>query len=353
MREHQIIITLKPEQFLQVQRLARTAGAKSMGMFVRQKLLAVLGIEGELEQEGHTADLQPTVAELKRLHAELRGFVAESLAMYLSEDHVGQPVANDPDLFFSAHNPFSTNEEEINSPDASDPIAEDSSYDMQEELAEEQATDAEDVTHLPAEDDPIDDGDPADQTNDDLAAPVQPVAEKEEKEPSAPVQPDDYLEKLADRTFAISPRLGAIEPPPVKPEPQPSVPPRPLRDPLSELLEGSEMLAEEETEMVAMEEEEEAFAIPLSIQERRRQIALQQQSDTPPPDTVESIEETQAQPHVVQQLDSTVLKEQPAREVKAPAPAAIPPKPAPNAGTLGNQSGGPLSGGPPPKRRKS
>jgi hypothetical protein len=92
MREHQIVITLKPEQFLQVQKLARSAGAKSMGMFVRQQLLAALGIEGQ-QAEGlaqatapaEQRDLEPVVGELKRLHGELREFVAEALSAYSND----------------------------------------------------------------------------------------------------------------------------------------------------------------------------------------------------------------------------------------------------------------------------
>lgn len=91
MREHQIVITLKPEQFLEVQRLARAANAKSMGMFVRQKLLAALGIEGSLApSSGGDSALSPQavnqiLTELHRLHGELRGFVAESVSHYSIE----------------------------------------------------------------------------------------------------------------------------------------------------------------------------------------------------------------------------------------------------------------------------
>lgn len=91
MREHQIVITLKPEQFLEVQRLARAANAKSMGMFVRQKLLASLGIEGNLtptaagQQQLSPQAVNQILMELHRLHGELRGFVADSVAPYSIE----------------------------------------------------------------------------------------------------------------------------------------------------------------------------------------------------------------------------------------------------------------------------
>src|SRR6185437_15954654 len=86
MREHQIVITLKPDQFLEVQRLARAANSKSMGIFVRQKLLAALGIEGA----GNTAageqlnpvNVEAALGQVRRLHGELKTFVAESLSLY-------------------------------------------------------------------------------------------------------------------------------------------------------------------------------------------------------------------------------------------------------------------------------
>jgi hypothetical protein len=102
MREHQIVITLKPEQFLEVQRLARAANAKSMGLFVRQKLLAALGIEGglALSSSGESA-LSPQavtqiLTELHRLHGELKGFVAESVAHYSIEPIAEKPAAISP-----------------------------------------------------------------------------------------------------------------------------------------------------------------------------------------------------------------------------------------------------------------
>ena len=100
MREHQIVITLKPEQFLEVQRLARAANAKSMGIFVRQKLLAALGIEGSLQvdQQQSKADLEPVVGQMKRLHSELKMFVAESLSIYNQEFDVSVVMETPADI---------------------------------------------------------------------------------------------------------------------------------------------------------------------------------------------------------------------------------------------------------------
>jgi len=99
MREHQIVITLKPDQFLEVQRLSRAANAKSMGVFVRQKLLAALGIEGVLKTEDASAvDVEQILSDLQRLHGELKSFVAESLSPYSVDAFAQVDPAEDQDL---------------------------------------------------------------------------------------------------------------------------------------------------------------------------------------------------------------------------------------------------------------
>jgi hypothetical protein len=99
MREHQIVITLKPDQFLEVQRLARAANAKSMGIFVRQQLLSALGIDGTGnagggDQQTQAENLQAALGQIKRLHGELKTFVAESLSLYNVgvEGNAGEPA---------------------------------------------------------------------------------------------------------------------------------------------------------------------------------------------------------------------------------------------------------------------
>jgi hypothetical protein len=84
MREHQIVITLKPEQFAEIQRLSREAGAKSMGMFVRQKLVEILDLEGAAGAGVNVSikrNLKQVATGLKRLHGELKVFVSEPLTM--------------------------------------------------------------------------------------------------------------------------------------------------------------------------------------------------------------------------------------------------------------------------------
>ncbi|MBX9950809.1 MAG: hypothetical protein K2Y39_16685 [Candidatus Obscuribacterales bacterium] len=89
MREHQIVISLKPEQFQEVQKQARAAGAQSVGAFVRQNLLIFLGLE-EAENSRKSSQMAPSVqadpdwrfiaGELRRLHRELKVLSSEATA---------------------------------------------------------------------------------------------------------------------------------------------------------------------------------------------------------------------------------------------------------------------------------
>lgn len=87
MREHQIVISLKPEQFQEVQKQARAAGAQSVGAFVRQNLLHFLGLE-EADSPKKASQIAPAVladpdwkfiaGELRRLHHELKVLASEA-----------------------------------------------------------------------------------------------------------------------------------------------------------------------------------------------------------------------------------------------------------------------------------
>lgn len=248
MREHQIVITLKPEQFLEVQRLSRAAGAKSMGIFVRQKLLAALGIENTALPPAHAAagpDMQLIAGELKRLHAELKTFVAESLSQaYVTE----QPEA-----------PYQAVAGEQGLP---------AQYD------EEQAAPPADAPHA-----------------------FPSVAECSAEEPRVFAEAQDKLEQFARRAFAISPRLGAIEVPGELAR-QPADQASPRRDPLEDLLEDASEAAPERAgagdrqeglpEELIGEGDDEAdedavFDVPLSLSERARREAAEQPAPQPPP----------------------------------------------------------------------
>lgn len=276
MREHQIVITLKPEQFLEVQRLARAANAKSMGMFVRQKLLAALGIEGSLapSQTGDAALTPQAVSqiltELHRLHAELRGFVAESVAHYS----------------------------------------------------------------------------------------IEPIAEKEPGSSSATEEPamSDDFEELAGRTFAISPRLGALESPQVVPEseqvdPLEAVPP--LRDPLDVLLNEDSLrrLSKPDKPLInsiADEDDEEEY-IPLSLRQKRSEKAESEKSGPTPAASV-TAPATDDKAEDERESGASIAAAEDEDEEELPKPILREPPPQPPSGSGGNTQ--PFSGGPPPKRRK-
>ena len=87
MREHQIVISLKPEQFQEVQKQARAAGAQSVGAFVRQNLLIFLGLEeaDAAKKSSRIADAVQAdpdwrfiAGELRRLHRELKVLASEA-----------------------------------------------------------------------------------------------------------------------------------------------------------------------------------------------------------------------------------------------------------------------------------
>lgn len=63
--------------------MARAAGSKSVNLFVRQKLIATLGLAapgGRTSEEDEAPDLKQLTGELRRLHRELQIFVADSLS---------------------------------------------------------------------------------------------------------------------------------------------------------------------------------------------------------------------------------------------------------------------------------
>lgn len=101
MREHQIIITLKPEQFQAVQRLFKASGAKSMGIFVRQQLLTALGLDNAAAPKAagspSTPNIKRVLGELNRLHAEVQLFAAEALAQPYNE-MIGEMLDADNEL---------------------------------------------------------------------------------------------------------------------------------------------------------------------------------------------------------------------------------------------------------------
>jgi hypothetical protein len=363
MREHQIVITLKPDQFLEVQRLARAANAKSMGVFVRQKLLAALGIEGSLADEritgadGADVDLDEIVADLKRMHGELKAFVAESLSPYAAEAFGQSEQAPDDDS------------EQLN------------------------------VFQM------------VDEVEDPLVS--QAVADVESIH-------NDELEKVADRTFAISPRLGSIAEPSVTQQqspqssiaetknllsrhemhyrrdvhryqqpadsnsfmdesfedegPLPVMPPPAVPsvnhtnsavDPLSKLLSSDDLIKKPIPKTTPLDDDDEEFNVPLSIAERRRMLGDGEPEQAPvyqhpphpaleptlPSDMPERQAADAQQTPIPAENFTEPVSEPDAQAESGSMPASQPPPPPQN--ELGRPLGyPPLSGSPPPKRRQ-
>ena len=118
MREHQIVINLKRDQFEEVQRLARLAGSKSVSAYLKERVLALL-LESEATPEktdGPTIeDMLEVNHELSRMHRELQVFIAESLSnsVYSGDEELENEF--DPDNFdqtFAAFQEMERNMEE-------------------------------------------------------------------------------------------------------------------------------------------------------------------------------------------------------------------------------------------------
>ncbi|MBP9093470.1 hypothetical protein KBI23_20790 [bacterium] len=84
MREHQIVVNLKAQQFEQLQKLARERGFKSVSAYVKQKVLELaMGIDSEGGSYGQPTDEQvslaaaPVLGDLDRIHNELKSFLDE------------------------------------------------------------------------------------------------------------------------------------------------------------------------------------------------------------------------------------------------------------------------------------
>ncbi|CAN5133181.1 hypothetical protein BH11CYA1_BH11CYA1_07030 [soil metagenome] len=86
MREHQIVVNLKAQQFEQLQQLARERGFKSVSAYIKQKVLELAmgldsgadgtgGSEAGIEQLSMAA--APVLGDLDRIHNELKSFLDE------------------------------------------------------------------------------------------------------------------------------------------------------------------------------------------------------------------------------------------------------------------------------------
>lgn len=83
MREHQIVVNLKAQQFEQLQKLARERGFKSVSAYVKQKVLELAmgidsdGLSGQASNEQVSLAAAPVLGDLDRIHNELKSFLDE------------------------------------------------------------------------------------------------------------------------------------------------------------------------------------------------------------------------------------------------------------------------------------
>jgi hypothetical protein len=381
MREHQIVISLKPDQFEEVQRMARAAGSKSVGLFVRQKLIATLGLgiaRAEAGEDPHSPDLKQLTGELRRLHRELQIFVADSLihsdyAMPTVENSIPFPTAvqenflaegaplmpESMELSYRAENismPF--NEVPPNSmtaqPNYSSPaqgmqpaysIAPDPnqpSYALPPDSLHIQP--AYSVPEAPPEtlQTPNPNTSPASSPNPN-SSPSPPGSSIHEAAPQnlQSFSEHDELEDLAERAFAISPRLGPLEEA-VKRFP----------DPLKDLLEEGLLAGQDEEESFAEASEEEYLEESTKLDHSDDSDSTSDltsagpQADVANPEheaaEIDSSEEEFSQPSDSEPSEpetSTDTEDDPANDdPPSDQPPQIPP---------------PISGGPPPRKRRT
>jgi hypothetical protein len=199
MRDHQIVISLKPEQFQQLQELARAAGAKSVGTFLREQMLSTLGVSGDASTHSAVPNWQLIGGQIRRLHRELQLFIAESSNM---PEELGEF-------------PFMVQKDSV--------IAQDDSDDSDEAHSTPTANPAAQAPAPPPEQ-------------------VSTTAPQPKVPPKPPEPAVDPMEALADRAFAISPRLGALD------------------DPLQDLLADSPLSQSDEEDDEMDDDEEESFA---------------------------------------------------------------------------------------------
>ena len=379
MREHQIVITLKPEQFLQVQKLARSAGAKSMGMFVRQQLLAALGIEGSAQgkPDGSELDLEPIKTELKRLHAELREFVSES--SYATEFTIDAEAAMAMLVQAQPGLPFAAEDPSVDS----QPVANDYQYDELEATAEKTfaisprlgAYDLNDSSLSdslpplmePAPSETLEEARAEDKPAEDTQLPPPKPAAKDteqgfdgsfffQQKPVSKSTPWVFSAAAEDASKSASRQdAGKIDDRDTG------------RDPLSELLGPSDMpQANQPASQSSHDDDDDSFDVPLSILTRRRQLAQMKAIEESAGLSVQNNQQANLNKPVSSvpppKPDKPDLSEQNQSPDKPAAKAEEKPKPVDTQRSSGAfpvynplenpDDDTPFSGGPPPKKRQ-
>lgn len=217
MREHQIVINLKTEHFEEAQRLARQAGAKSASAFLRDKLVDLLEFEsGQANPDNQFSQakqerLARLSRDLTRMHRELQVYVAESWheTDQIAEKSEATGKSPTSDAVASISNP----EEPINFEAALQAIDSMDLFGAKFGANKEAQTTGGADSSLSAT---LLQTQAGYEKAADFAQRFQnsgiPISESNNV-PTPTNQSEDDLEELADRAFAISPRLGAIEDP--------------------------------------------------------------------------------------------------------------------------------------------
>lgn len=103
MREHQIVINLKREQFEEVQRLARLAGSKSVAAYLKEHVLEQLLQQNESSESAvpSAQELSEINNELARMHRELQVFIAESMSNNVFYSDEGDENKLDDEIYYA------------------------------------------------------------------------------------------------------------------------------------------------------------------------------------------------------------------------------------------------------------
>lgn len=239
--------------------MARNAGAKSMGMFVRQQLLEALGIDTSGSNKGLQRDLEPVKADLKRIHSELREFVAEALATYSNEFSLENEV-DAVSVEFQEGLPF-----EVEDPGPGLEEAEQNEGNFPDRELEESAASTFAISPRLGV------------VEQDLEQEESLAGEESQREAELAGEQDRHESMLADKAEPqpefLLPRAPAKTPWIFPNENEAAL--KEKRDPLSDLLEAQELTSVEEGSRGSGADDEDSFDVPLSILARRRQMQAQ------------------------------------------------------------------------------
>ncbi len=105
MREHQIVISLNPDQYREIQRLAKMAGTTSIGHFLHSRLLTFLGLKNTsrrvdtIPDTENSVDLTQLGETITRMHKELKQLLEEGEI----SGYITGTAAEDNDSMVSFH----------------------------------------------------------------------------------------------------------------------------------------------------------------------------------------------------------------------------------------------------------